>query len=573
MRFFYCCVAMLFTWLPWHTHAQLLLKRTVSVSVSNKSLSAVLHEIEKQGGFAFSYNSNILNKDSLVSVDAHGWTARALLDTLLGKRFRYKETEHYVIIQLAEHEKWYYVTGFITDGVTGRALEDVTVFERQQLASAMTDSRGYFKLPLRDRGANRYAEITVSKGFYQDTTISLMRGFDQELALTIAPTTYALPDMVITQNSGVERSWLGRLLVSSRLKKQSFNLGKFFVDKPYQVSLLPGIGTHGRMSGQVDNKFSFNLLGGYTAGVTGAELGGFFNINKRDVKYVQVAGMGNVVAGKVTGVQAAGFVNVTLDSVKGVQAAGFVNGAKTANVQVAGFVNGAIAIEGVQAAGSVNVAKRVKGLQIAGYVNIAKEVKGVQLSSLVNVAKDVEGVQASSFVNVARRVKGVQVCAFVNVADSCDFPIAFINVIGNGDMGLGLTRDEIGTTMLAFRSGGRILYGLVGLGLGQQYDAGLLATELGMGAHIRLSKRFRINTELSLMSVSNFVDSVMVDNGLRVMPSVRFGPIEIFAGPGLAYSYHNFDLQYKWPEGATLWNIAKEQELRLTYRAGLQVHL
>jgi hypothetical protein len=45
------------------------------------------------------------------------------------------------------------------------------------------------------------------------------------------------------------------------------------------------VGTHGKLSGQVTNNFSFNILGGYGAGVNGAEVGGLFNIDKKDVKY------------------------------------------------------------------------------------------------------------------------------------------------------------------------------------------------------------------------------------------------------------------------------------------------
>ena len=37
------------------------------------------------------------------------------------------------------------------------------------------------------------------------------------------------------------------------------------------------------------------MFGGYTAGVNGLEIGGLFNLNKKDVRYVQAAGLFNIV--------------------------------------------------------------------------------------------------------------------------------------------------------------------------------------------------------------------------------------------------------------------------------------
>ena len=87
----------------------------------------------------------------------------------------------------------------------------------------------------------------------------------------------------------------------------------------FQFSVLPSVGTNGRNSGNVINHYSFNLLGGYSAGTTKLELAGLFNINRGDMSGVQMAGWFNQVGGKVEGVQLAGLFNSNLDSVKGVQ--------------------------------------------------------------------------------------------------------------------------------------------------------------------------------------------------------------------------------------------------------------
>src|SRR5690349_6353906 len=54
----------------------------------------------------------------------------------------------------------------------------------------------------------------------------------------------------------VERTFVGRVFVSSKQKIQSLNLKKFFTDRPYQMSLLPGLSTHGWLNAQVVNKVS-----------------------------------------------------------------------------------------------------------------------------------------------------------------------------------------------------------------------------------------------------------------------------------------------------------------------------
>ncbi len=140
----------------------------------------------------------------------------------------------------------------------------------------------------------------------------------------------------------------------------SLNLDGFFSKQPFQFSLTPGLGSHGRMGAQVINKFSLNILGGYTAGVNGFELGTLFNIVKQDMKYVEIAGLFNIVGGKASGIQVAGLYNSVLDSVSGIQIAGLSNIA-------------ARDMKGIQVGGIYNHAYHSKGVQIAGIGTINVE--------------------------------------------------------------------------------------------------------------------------------------------------------------------------------------------------------
>src|SRR5690606_12887018 len=122
-------------------------------------------------------------------------------------------------------------------------------------------------------------------------------------------------------NKTISNSAFGRFFTSSRQRIQNLNLGGFFVYSPFQVSMTTGLSTHGLYSSQVLNKVSLNIIGGYTAGVTGAELAGGFNVNQYNMHGVQLAGLSNVVGGNTSGFQAAGFGNVGLNKLTGVQVA------------------------------------------------------------------------------------------------------------------------------------------------------------------------------------------------------------------------------------------------------------
>ena len=108
------------------------------------------------------------------------------------------------------------------------------------------------------------------------------------------------------------------------------------------------------MNHQVISKTSINLLGGYCGGVSWIEVGGLFNIDKKDVKQIQLAGLFNLVGGNSQGLQASGIYNQVLGQV-----------------------------DGVQLGGIANIADReVKGLQAASILNLANAIAAQASSQL-----------------------------------------------------------------------------------------------------------------------------------------------------------------------------------------------
>ena len=254
--------------------------------------------------------------------------------------------------QTINDDKFYAVSGYVMDDQTGERIKDASVYEKQRLASAITNENGYFKLKLKNKYRN--AALTVSKEFYDDTTVNIRAGFDQQVkitlvpmditdqTITISPKNYQAPESIQVEvpiNDSVswlytylkkdsviiEKTGLSKFLLSSKQKIQSINLKKFFTARPYQASLVPGLSTNGKLNSQVINNFSLNVFGGYSGGVNGFEIGGLFNIDKKNVQYVQVGGLFNMVGGYVSGVQIGGLSNTVLDSLSGFQVGGITN--------------------------------------------------------------------------------------------------------------------------------------------------------------------------------------------------------------------------------------------------------
>ena len=86
------------------------------------------------------------------------------------------------------------------------------------------------------------------------------------------------------------------------MEANTSNLPDTFTRKA-QISLLPYVGTNSIFSGNYANDYSFNIFAGYVYEVKKIELGGMVNIVRKNVSYIQVAGIGNIVGGETKGIQ------------------------------------------------------------------------------------------------------------------------------------------------------------------------------------------------------------------------------------------------------------------------------
>ncbi|GGM84984.1 hypothetical protein GCM10010967_16160 [Dyadobacter beijingensis] len=321
------------------------------------------------------------------------------------------------------------------------------------------------------------------------------------------------------------------------------------------------ISSNGKQAASITNRFSLHVIAGLSKAETGASIAGVANVVKQNVSGVQMAGVANVIGGSASGAQLAGVANVTRGGAAGAQLAGFANiaGAEARGAQVAGFLNLADASGAAQVAGFANIArKNAKGAQVAGFLNRAEEANA----------------QIAGFANVAKKVKGIQLAGFINIADSSDYPIALFNFIKNGEKSVAVTIDETMTGIVSFRSGGRVLYGIAGVGYNlKDNPEPMYAAEGGLGAHIALARSFRLNLEAVSHTLTDFDGGSYFKNSLRVLPALKFADrFEAFAGPTLNYvSYgreHDYDFvkHYIWKN-----NTSKDfQGLFVGFNAGVQ---
>lgn len=538
---------------------QRLLEKRISVDIKQQRLDQALEVISNVADFYFSYNSNLLKKDSIVSVHAENGSVQEVLTRLFGNQFEFRESGNYVILRRAPlrlklvtssaqtEDKYYVVSGYVVDDQTGQKISDASVYEKDRLSVVNTNANGFFRLRLKSR--YKRASITVSKEYYEDTTVSIQPSLNQTLSITLVPLDISESTVVIgpagiqapesidleipindsmsrifryekKDSFTIERTALGKWFVSSRQRLQSINLKKFFVARPYQVSVVPGLSTNGKLNSQVINNFSLNIFGGYSGGTNGFELGGLFNIDKRNAQYVQVAGVANLVGGNMSGLQIGGVTNTVLDTVRGVQIAGVSNfsGSTVSGVQVAGVNNfSGSTVSGLQIAGVANInTRKINGVQIAGVVNYTKHLKGVQIG-LINISDTSEG-----------------------------YSIGLINIVLKGYHKLSLYTNELINMNVAVKSGTRKLYSIFIGGYNSVPDQKVWSFGYGLGSEIVPGKRLSLNAELSSQQLYlGSWDFYNLQNKANLQLNFKIGKyLSLFAGPSYTVYVSDQDVHF-----------------------------
>lgn len=413
-----------------------MLSRRVSLSASKIRLQDALLLLAEKGRFSISYNSALIPTDSLVSFNFQNQRIKAILTAILPPDIDVRTSDNHLVLLKKVRTKpdarqdMITLTGTLLDYDRQFPLVNAVVFDVSGLQSALTDSAGRFQLVF----SSRYDRIalSVSRKNYRDTVL-LLSPVSQHLPVYLlrARPAVELENMAsnpfVAGNLGFSPTFIAPALVA-RANNLSGNISREF-----QLSLLPVVGTNLKMGGAVINQYSVNLIGGYGYGVEKAELGGLFNVNRAQVRGMQLAGGANLTGGSVSGVQGAAGLNRTGGNQHGLQLTSGINQVKghVSGVQLAGLLNHAKGtVSGLRLSGGVNYAgDSLTGTQIAGLINVVRgpasgfqmaglgvinkrHTSGFVLSGALNAtAGDVKGTQVAGVVNLARNLSGVQVTA------------------------------------------------------------------------------------------------------------------------------------------------------------------
>jgi hypothetical protein len=423
-------------------NAQALVDKKISGNYNNTRLIDILKDIEEKGDLYFSYNGKYFPKDSLITFTVKDQPISNLLTKLFEGKFEFEVSKRYVILtpflprmllenlDITPDNKYFSISGVVVSASNGQRLMNASIYNKYQLRSTLSDKDGYFKIKVKPTDSS-VINLTVSKVNFKDAELNFLQN------VNVSMRANARFSAKSTGNNGVDTISLSTMLTSARQRIQSMNITDFIATRPVQLSLTPGLSTHGMLSTQVVNKASLNLLGGYTAGVNGVEVGGIFNINRSDARYFQVAGIFNLVGGNLEGMQTAGVYNLALDTVKGIQLAGFINKAES-------------------------------------------KITGVQMSILHNEAKEVHGLQVG-LVNSADTLKGISIGLF--------------NIIRNGFYKVSFSSNNIASTNLSFKSGTHTFYNSLRVGADFIGNHRMFYLGYGVGHDFLLSQRFYISSE------------------------------------------------------------------------------
>jgi hypothetical protein len=403
-----------------------LLERNITLNVSNQKVPQVLDAISKQGGFIFSYSPDAINSDALVTFNVKNRPVRHVLNLVFDGNVRYKVRGKYIILKRNSSEeesidkKEQLVEGYVYDSKSGEKITEATVYDKNLLASAVTDNYGYFKMEL--PSGTPTSRLHVSKKGYTDTLISNLSDRVSYVNVTMSSNSKDSSKNTLLKSSvykAEEPDQLSEWMISKKILINTRNLSDT-IFRHTQFSLLPFLSTNKLLTGNTVNDYSFNVTIGYVQEVRIAEFGGVINGVRNDAKYCQMGGIANIVGGSSEGFQAAGILNYA-KSVKGVQAGGIMNFVlqNVKSVQMGGIANVAgDSIEGVQLAGMINYAKTLNGLQASGILNFAlKDVKSCQLAGILNsTGGSVTGAQIAGILNFSKSIDGVQAGGIANIA-------------------------------------------------------------------------------------------------------------------------------------------------------------
>lgn len=314
-------------------------KQTVNLKVKNEALKSVLYKIDDQTGYAFSYSPDYLPVDSLITENFHCLSLDSTLSILFKDQMNYKLVAKTIIIRpnsqfktvkKEEHKEVqklkkikqskHIYKGYVKSKYSGRPLSSVSVIDPENKHAVKTDSLGYFELELKSKIP--YLELYFSKSGYEENVMIVKNSSSNDIQVRLEKIKSVIS--IVSKTDSLENSIpsdslsVVKLFIDSTKNDFANNIDPFFGESGIQLSFTPGLSTNKSLNPIYENKFSLNVLGGYSKGVNGIELGGLFNINRKDMNGLQLGGLMNIVIEDVNGLQIPGIGNFNRYKMNGI---------------------------------------------------------------------------------------------------------------------------------------------------------------------------------------------------------------------------------------------------------------
>ena len=235
-----------------------LLDRKINLSTDNLSLKYALNDIAQSADFKFSYNTEIINGDSLISYNYNNLSVEDCLNNLFHDDIRYKVSgDHIILLKVTEKKakkELHTISGTLTDSQTKQKLQYVSVYDVDEKYSTITNANGFYKLEV--PSSNKYRAISYNKKDYFDTIIVIKTTEDLKINIELYPFIKTGASKTQQLTPLIEEYNLTNFLIPQEIMINSNNL-KYISDKRFaQVSFLPSIGTNLSSYGVIENNFS-----------------------------------------------------------------------------------------------------------------------------------------------------------------------------------------------------------------------------------------------------------------------------------------------------------------------------
>ncbi|HXK81106.1 MAG TPA: hypothetical protein PLO05_02975 [Bacteroidales bacterium] len=455
----------------------------LDISFENIPIESCLIKIENKTGYVFAYNPEKIPEDSIVNRVFNNSSLQNILESILPMNYEFLTQGKHIIIRPIHNKTDKINNQFIYHGKVYNALNSLPIKNVKIIVDnssiVKTDHNGYF----RTYSLNPEIQIYIEADSFKDTAINISH-FQNEAYIYLPPqddelnTILKLP--MLRTRSNQSDSLSPNIFVKRFVPRSQLNNSKNSLEgnRIFQFSLLPGIGSSGLNSNKYKFNNSINILGGYTGGINGYEIGLGFNIVKHNVlgfqygnlfNYVggsilgtqfaiglnivnenvfgfqtsiisnytqhlygiQFSAISNITTGTSKGVQIAGISNISTDSLNGYQVSLITNSSygKCVNSQIAGLINYSHhTTKNIQFATIANFSQDIKGVQFAGIINQNKIGEpAFQFASLLNKTYINKGLQLSAITNISKINKGFQL-SLINISDTVKgFQFGLIN--------------------------------------------------------------------------------------------------------------------------------------------------